>query len=91
MNKAQLIDKIAVRTKLTKTDVESILDSTLDIVSLALSKGEEVKLVGFGTFARTKRKARVGRNPQTGKEVKIAAAFVPKFRAGKELKTTVNK
>lgn len=91
MNKAQLVDKIALKTKLTKTDAELFLNSTLDIISATVSRGDEVKLVGFGTFARSKRKARIGRNPQTGKEVKIASAFVPKFRPGKELKSHVNK
>jgi DNA-binding protein HU-beta len=75
----------------TKTEAELFLDSTLEIISSTISRGDEVKLVGFGTFARTKRKARMGRNPQTGKEVKIAAAFVPKFRPGKEFKDLVNK
>ncbi len=91
MNKAQLIDKIALKTKLTKTEAELFLDSTLEIISTSISRGDEIKLVGFGSFSRTKRKARMGRNPQTGKEVKIAAAFVPKFRAGKEFKDIVNK
>ncbi len=91
MNKAQLLDKIALKTKLTKTEAELFFDSTLEIISMSLSRGDEVKLVGFGSFSRTKRKARMGRNPQTGKEVKIAAAFVPKFRPGKEFKDLVNK
>lgn len=91
MNKAQLIEKIALKNNLTKTDAENFLDTTLEIISGAVSKGDEVKLVGFGTFVRTRRKARIGRNPQTGKEVKIAAAFVPKFRPGKEFKDSVQK
>ncbi len=91
MNKAQLIDRIALKSKLTKSDVELFLDSTLEVISSAISRSDDVKLVGFGSFSRTKRKARVGRNPQTGKEVKIAAAFVPKFRPGKELKDLVNR
>jgi DNA-binding protein HU-beta len=91
MNKAQLVERIAQKTNLTKTDAEIYLDTTLDIVRASIARGDEVKLVGFGTFVRTKRKARVGRNPQTGKEVKIAAAFVPKFRPGKEFKSLVNK
>lgn len=91
MNKAQLVEKLALKTQLTKTDAEKYLDATLELISSSISRGDEVKLVGFGTFARTKRKARIGRNPQTGKEVKIAAAFVPKFRPGKEFKDLVNK
>lgn len=91
MNKAQLVERIAQKINLTKTDAESYLDTTLEIIRNSVTRGEEVKLVGFGTFSRAKRKARVGRNPQTGKEVKIAAASVPKFRPGKEFKDQVNK
>lgn len=91
MNKAQMVEKIALKTKLTKTDAEFFLDNTLEVIQATLAKGDEVKLVGFGTFVRTKRKARLGRNPQTGKEVKIEAAYVAKFRPGKELKDLLNK
>lgn len=91
MNKAQMVEKIALKSKLTKADAESFLDTTIEVIQSALAKGEEVKLVGFGAFARAKRKARMGRNPQTGKEVKIEAAFVAKFRPGKELKDALNK
>lgn len=91
MNKAQLVERIAQKINLTKTDAESYLDTTLEIIRNSVTRGEEVKLVGFGTFARAKRKARIGRNPQTGKEVKIAASCVPKFRPGKEFKDQVNK
>jgi DNA-binding protein HU-beta len=86
MTKADLIDKIASVTGLTKTDAGRALDATLDAVKLSLKKGQKVTLVGFGTFSISKRKARKGRNPQTGQEIKIAAAKVPKFTAGKTLK-----
>jgi len=87
MNKAELIEKIAKATELTKAQTERVLDNTLDIIRKSVKKGDEVKLVGFGTFAKTKRKARKGRNPQTGKEIKIPAAWYPKFRPGAEFKS----
>lgn len=89
MNKAQLIEAIAKVTKLTKTDCESALNNTLDVIKKSVKKGDDVTLIGFGTFTRTKRKARIGRNPQTGKEIKIPATTVPKFRAGREFKNFV--
>ena len=89
MNKAELIEKVAKSTDLTKAQTERMLDNTLDIVRKAVKKGDEVKLVGFGTFAKSKRKARIGRNPQTGKEIKIPAAWYPKFRPGAEFKKMV--
>ena len=76
---------------LTKKDAEKALDAFTDTVSKALTAGDKVQLVGFGTFETTKRAAREGRNPQTGKTVKIAASVVPKFKAGKALKDIVNK
>lgn len=89
MNKAELIEKIAKNTDQTKAQTERMLDATLDIVRKAVKKGDEVKLVGFGTFTKQKRKARKGRNPQTGKEIKIPAAWYPKFRPGSEFKSMV--
>ena len=89
MNKAELIDAVADTTKLTKADAERLLDATVDTIKKAIKKGDEVKLVGFGTFVRAKRKARTGRNPQTGKAIKIAACNYPKFRAGAEFKNFV--
>jgi nucleoid DNA-binding protein len=86
MTKADLIDKIASAAGLTKADAGRSLDATLDAVKLSLKKGQKVTLVGFGTFSVSKRKARKGRNPRTGQEIKIAAAKVPKFTAGKTLK-----
>ena len=89
MNKAQLIEAVAKVTKLTKTDCESVLNSCLDTVKKSVKKGDDVTLIGFGTFTKAKRKARIGRNPQTGKEIKIPAMTVPKFRAGREFKNFV--
>ena len=89
MNKAQLIEVIAKATKLTKTDCESVINTTIDAVKKSVKKGDDVTLIGFGTFTRSKRKARIGRNPQTGKEIKIPAMTVPKFRAGREFKDAV--
>ncbi len=89
MNKAELIDMIAAETKMTKAQSERFLDTTLETIKKTVKKGDEVKLVGFGTFAKAKRKARMGRNPQTGKAIKIPAAWYPKFRAGSEFKDIV--
>ena len=91
MNKAELIDTMAKDTGLSKKDTEKALNSFMATVSNALSKKDKVQLVGFGTFETRKRAARTGRNPQTGKEIKIAAATVPAFKAGKALKEKVNK
>ncbi|MBC7385587.1 MAG: HU family DNA-binding protein [Cryobacterium sp.] len=90
MNKAQLIESIATATSLTKTDAENCLNAALDSIKTAVKKGDDVTLVGFGTFTKTKRKARMGRNPQTGKEIQIPAMTVPKFRPGREFKDAVN-
>lgn len=89
MNKAQLVDAIASNTQMTKSSVEQILDEALGIIRKSVKKGEDVTLVGFGTFTRTKRQARKGRNPQTGQEMKIPAMTLPRFRAGKEFKELV--
>lgn len=89
MNKAELIEKIATETATTKAQTERILDATIDIIRKTVKKGDEVKLVGFGTFTKAKRKARPGRNPQTGKAIKIPAAWYPKFRPGSEFKALV--
>ena len=89
MTKADLIEKIAASVHLTKADAERALNAALDTVKGALSKGKKVTLVGFGTFSVSKRKARKGRNPRTGAVIKIAAAKVPKFTAGKAFKDAV--
>ena len=86
MNKAQLVELVATRTKTTKSQSELFLDATLKAIQDALKKGDEVKLVGFGTFSRSTRKPRQGRNPKTGESVKIPSAHVPRFKPGKDLK-----
>ena len=91
MNKSDLVNAMATDTGLTKKDAERALNSFIDNVSKALVKKEKVQLIGFGTFETRKRAARTGRNPQTGKEIKIAATIAPAFKAGKALKEMVNK
>lgn len=91
MNKAELVDAMAKETNLTKKDVESVLNSFVNVVSGELAKKEKIQLVGFGTFETRERAARSGRNPQTGEEIKIAVATTPAFKAGKALKDKVNK
>ena len=91
MNKADLINAIAKETGFTKKDSEKAVNAFTGIVAKALAKKDKVQLIGFGTFETRKRAARTGRNPQTGKEIKIAASTVPAFKAGKALKVAVNK
>ncbi|MBQ6442823.1 MAG: HU family DNA-binding protein [Lachnospiraceae bacterium] len=90
MNKAELVSAIADKTSLSKKDAESAVKAFTEVVAEELKKGEKVQLVGFGTFEVSKRAARVGRNPQTGKEMKIPASKAPKFKAGKALKDSIN-
>jgi len=89
MNKAQLIDAMAGDANLTKADAKRALDAFINSTSGALKKGDRVALVGFGSFSISKRSARTGRNPQTGKEIKIAAKKVVKFKAGSDLSSSV--
>lgn len=91
MNKTELVAAIAESAELSKKDSEKALKAFVDVVTEELKKEHKVQLVGFGTFEVTKRAAREGRNPQTGKSMKIAASKAPKFKAGKALKDTVNK
>lgn len=91
MTKADLIDKVANDSKVSKAEATRLLNSVLDSVTAALAKGDTVTLVGFGTFSVSKRAARKGRNPQTGAEINIAASTVPRFKAGKALKDKVKK
>lgn len=91
MNKTELVAAMAASADLSKKDAEKALKAFTDTVSKELKKGGKVQLVGFGTFEVSKRAARTGRNPQTGKEMKIAASKAPKFKAGKALKDLVNK
>ena len=90
MNKSQLIDKIADGADISKAAAGRALDAFIDAVGEALKEGDQVALVGFGTFAVRERAARSGRNPQTGATIEIAAGKVPAFNAGKALKDAVN-
>lgn len=90
MNKAELVEQLTAELGLTKADCERVLDATIENIKKTVKKGGDVTLVGFGTFTRAKRKARVGRNPQTGAEIKIPACTVPKFRPGKAFKDFLN-
>lgn len=90
MNKAELIDAVADSANLSKADATRAVDAVLDSVTGALKKGEQVSLVGFGTFEVRERAARQGRNPQTGATIQIAASKAPAFKAGKALKDAVN-
>lgn len=90
MNKNDLIGAIASGTGLSKSDATSAVESVFDSITKALSSGDEVRLVGFGTFSVTKRKASTGRNPRTGEPMTIKASNQPKFKAGKGLKDAVN-
>jgi len=89
MNKAELIDAIASGSGLTKVDSKKALDATIDAVTGALKKGGRVSLVGFGSFSVSKRGARKGRNPQSGKVINIGAKKVVKFKAGSKLAAAV--
>lgn len=89
MNREELIQKIAREAKVSKTQADKALRATLEGITGSLRKGKKVGFVGFGTFSVGKRKARMGRNPQTGETLRIAAARVPKFRAGKQLREAV--
>ncbi len=89
MNKAQLIDDIAGKTKLSKKDAGAAVDALVETLTKALKKGDRVTLVGFGTFEVRKRKARKGVNPRTGAQIKIAATKVPAFRPGASLKAAI--
>ena len=90
MNKQELVASIAEKAGMTKADAARALDATVAAVTEALRQDETVTLVGFGSFYVGERAARTGRNPRTGKNIKIKAAKVPKFRAGKGLKNSVN-
>lgn len=91
MNKTELVAAMADQAGLSKKDTEKALKAFIDVVEAELKKGGKVQLVGFGTFEVSKRSARVGRNPQTKKPMKIAASKAPKFKAGKALKDSLNK
>lgn len=89
MRKSDLVDKLAKKVDLSKKDAKLCLDTLLDVITKSLTKKEDVVLTGFGKFTAVDRKARKGRNPQTGEEIQIPARTVPKFKAGKTLKEAV--
>ncbi len=91
MNKTELIAKLAETTELKKVEAERALAAFIDIVTTELVNGEKVQITGFGSFEVRDRAARVGRNPQTGEEIQIAASKAPAFKAGASLKAEVNK
>ena len=90
MNKSELIDAIADTAEMTKAEAGRAVDAVVSVITKALKKGDNVTLVGFGTFEVRKRGARSGRNPRTGEEIKIKASKNPAFKAGKALKDAVN-
>jgi DNA-binding protein HU-beta len=91
MNKEELIQEVAKKTKTSQKAVSDVLAYAIDSIEKSVAKGKKVTLVGFGTFDRRKRKARTGRNPQTGKSIQIPAKTVPVFTAGKKFKDLVGK
>ena len=91
MNKTELINAVAEKAALSKKDAEAAVTAALDAVAAALAEGDEVRLVGFGTFEVKKREARIGRNPKTKEEIQIPATKVPAFKHGKALKDIVAK
>ena len=90
MNKNELVDAVATATELKKADATKAVDSVFEAISAALKKGDEVRLVGFGTFSVQAREASEGRNPRTGDKIQIAASKQAKFKAGKTLKDALN-
>jgi DNA-binding protein HU-beta len=90
MNKTELVEKVAASTGKTKKEAGRVVDAVLNCISSALQAGEKVTLIGFGNFEVRERAARTGRNPQTGEEIQIKASRVPSFKAGKQLKESVN-
>ncbi len=90
MNKNDLVASVAGATGLSKADAGKAVDSVFDVITTTLSKGDDVRLVGFGTFNVTQRAASEGRNPRTGAKIQIPASKQPKFKAGKGLKDAVN-
>ncbi len=90
MNKNEFIDRVADLSNMSKADATRAVDAVFDAIASALKKGDDVRLVGFGTFSAAKRKAREGRNPRTGETIQIPASTQPKFSAGKGLKDALN-
>jgi DNA-binding protein HU-beta len=90
MNKNEFIDRVADLSNMSKADATRAVDAVFDAITAALKKGDDVRLVGFGTFSAAARKAREGRNPRTGETIQIPASTQPKFSAGKGLKDALN-
>ena len=90
MNKEELVQELSKKANVTQKEAAEVLGALVDTIQTAVAEGQKVTLVGFGTFERRERAARIGRNPQTGKELKIPATKVPAFSAGKRFKTVVN-
>ena len=90
MNKEELVQEVSKKSKVTQKETAEIINALMETIEKTVSKGKKVTLVGFGTFEARKRAARTGRNPQTGKEIKIAAKTVPAFSAGKKFKEAVD-
>ncbi|HBR67959.1 MAG TPA: DNA-binding protein HU [Rhodospirillaceae bacterium] len=91
MNKQDLVEKVAKKTDISKQKAAATVDAVIEAIKASLKKGDDVRLVGFGTFSVAQRSATTGRNPRTGEPIKIPASKQPKFKAGKELKKAVNK
>ena len=91
MNKAELINAVAMKADVSKKDAEAVLSAALDTITAAMAEGEKVQLVGFGSFEVKKRAAHIGRNPKTNEPMEIPASVVPVFRAGKALKDAVSR
>ena len=91
MNKEELVQEVSKKAKVTQKEAAEVINALMETIEKTVSKGKKVTLVGFGTFEARKRAARTGRNPQTGKEIKIAAKTVPAFSAGKKFKELVQK
>ena len=90
MNKTELISAVAEKSEVSKKDTEAVLNTAMDIIKETVASGDDVRLIGFGTFTIAERAEREGRNPQTGEVMKIAASKSPKFKAGKAFKDAVN-
>lgn len=86
MNKAELIERVSKQTHQTKMSIEETLNAAFDVIKKSVKRGDDVTLVGFGTFTQSKRKARAGRNPRNGEEIQIPAMTVPRFKPGKEFR-----
>lgn len=89
MNRQQIVETIAKKNGLTKAKASQVVETVISTITTSVKKGDEVRLVGFGTFSKAKRKARSGRNPQTGAAIKIPARSFPKFKPGAEFKNIV--